>query len=145
MLRHLASMTSAHLNRFAPYPLPPTQKNVFETWNPYSPPKEGTVIKEVRMTRAVWTVPGRDRFEAVSRIAQGARRVWFAGSYASPGVTLLEQAVHSALDVALDMGVELPFEVEPTYGQYRGLLVLAALLHVLAKAWDFFLVLLRLR
>ena len=111
---------------------PSSPKDVFESWNPYTLPAEGTVIKQVVMSRAVWTVEGRDQFIAAAPRCQGRRRVWLAGSYAAPGVTLLEQAVTSALDVALDFDVDVPFKVRPTVELYGVAIGFAACLQVLA-------------
>jgi predicted NAD/FAD-binding protein len=140
---HDASMTTAFMNRFgmsgaltgeaAAFAMeqealarPGTPEDVqttvtslmFQTWNPHHAPRKEAIIRESYMGRAVWSVEGLAAFQAAcARGVQGRGRVWFAGSYASRGVTLLEQACTSGLDVAADFGVDLPFQItrEPTY------------------------------
>jgi predicted NAD/FAD-binding protein len=101
-----ASMTTAHLARFDA-----TLPEMYETWNPHQRPRDELVVSEAWLSRAVWDVDGHAQFGAAARRAQGAKRIFFAGAYAARGVTLLEQASTSGLDVAVDMGVTLPFKL----------------------------------
>ena len=113
-------------------------KHVFQTWNPYREPAEGEKLRESRMSRAVWTVDGLAAFDdAVARGAQGSRRIWFAGSYASRGVTLLEQACTSAMDVAADFGVDPGFKAVHESKYWWPLAAVGALLHALAWIMSF--------
>jgi len=83
---------------------------LFETWNPVGMPNH--IVKRARMTRAVWDVEGFTFVEKYAKHAQGHQHIWFCGSYCSRGVTLLEQACTSALEVAQDFGCDVPFRVE---------------------------------
>ena len=112
--------------------------NLYETWNPVGSPKH--VIKRARMTRAVWTVPGLQVAERFAKHAQGHGGIWYCGSYCARGVTLLEQACSSALDVAVDFGVKLPFEAQSSDEPLNGVwwIVAASLvLNVVAFAIRF--------
>ena len=104
---------------------------LFETWNPVGEPSR--VVKRARMTRAVWNVEGFRAAEAAGRHAQGHGGIWLCGSFAARGVTLLEQACSSALDVAADFGVTLPFAMRPSDAPLDAsswILLLSLALHV---------------
>jgi len=80
-------------------------KRLEDGWVHASPPSS--------FTRSVVTVDSERVVREQLGSIQGSRGVWFCGSYASPGgVTLLEQAVTSALDVVRDFGVDVPFTVQ---------------------------------
>jgi predicted NAD/FAD-binding protein len=74
---------------------------VFQTWNPIVECAPGTVHSRATLTRAV-VHSGTDAALAKLRQlhAEPGRRVFFAGSWAYPGVPLLESAVRSAIAVA---------------------------------------------
>lgn len=106
--------------------------DLFQTWNPYHQPAKGTLVSQAWMTRAVWTVEGRETYENLFASCQGARHIWLCGSYCSPGVTLLENAVKSSLDLAQDFGIsedELPFKPVPCYESRRWSLTVSFLLY----------------
>jgi uncharacterized protein len=75
--------------------------DLFQTVAPASQPAPGTLVSSAWFERPV--VSSRS-FAALPRLdawqAQPGRRVWFCGSYARPGIPLLEAAVQSALRVA---------------------------------------------
>jgi predicted NAD/FAD-binding protein len=74
---------------------------VFQTWNPLFEPAPESVLMRVPLARAV-VHGGTEAALAQLRTLHAAagRRVFFCGSWAYPGVPLLESAVRSALAVA---------------------------------------------
>lgn len=74
---------------------------VLQTWNPLFEPDPATVIARVPLARAVVHGGTRQVHEALAGFhAEAGRRVFFCGSWAYPGVPLLESAVRSAMAVA---------------------------------------------
>jgi predicted NAD/FAD-binding protein len=74
---------------------------VFQTWSPLFEPAPETVLMRVPLARAVvdgGTGPALASLRALH--AEPGRRVFFCGSWAYPGVPLLESAVRSAMAVA---------------------------------------------
>jgi hypothetical protein len=101
-------------------PLSPSRRappEIIETWNCFQPPAEGCVLHDIRMTRAVWSGASKSVYDRWFQQLQGTRGVYLAGSYTEPGVTLLEQAVTSAMRIGGDLGVPLPFPTKPCYAQ----------------------------
>jgi len=82
-------------------PLPEGTGPLFQTWNPLREPEPGRVRVEAEFERPMVdreSAPAIDRIEALH--AEPGRRVWLCGSYAKPGVPLLESAAASARAVA---------------------------------------------
>lgn len=74
---------------------------VLQTWNPLFEPAPEQVIARVPLARAVVHAGTRSVQEQLARLhAEPDRRVFFCGSWAYPGVPLLESAVRSAQAVA---------------------------------------------
>lgn len=74
---------------------------VLQTWNPLFPPDPALVIARVPLARAVVHSGTRQAQAELARFhAEPGRRVFFCGSWAFPGVPLLESAVRSAMAVA---------------------------------------------
>ncbi len=74
---------------------------VLQTWNPLFPPDPEHVIARVPLARAVVHSGTRQAHAELARLhAESGRRVFFCGSWAFPGVPLLESAVRSAMAVA---------------------------------------------
>jgi predicted NAD/FAD-binding protein len=118
--RHGASMTSARLGNYHPHLrqrlADAAVPEHFETWNPFTDPDPSSIVQSVWLTRAVWSAEGRAKFDSLFSAVQGDGGVYLVGSYAAPGVTLLEQAVTSACRCVQDhFGATLPFAVQPTY------------------------------
>jgi hypothetical protein len=103
------------LSPLSPSRQPPPE--IIETWNCFQPPAEGCVLHDIRMTRAVWSGASKSVYDRWFQQLQGTRGVYLAGSYTEPGVTLLEQAVTSAMRIGGDLGVPLPFPTKPCYAQ----------------------------
>lgn len=74
---------------------------VFQTWNPLFEPDPATVMSRVSLARAVVHGGTQQALEQLALLhAESGRRVFFCGSWAYPGVPLLESAVRSAIAVA---------------------------------------------
>ncbi|MCM2255913.1 MAG: NAD(P)-binding protein [Vicinamibacteria bacterium] len=74
---------------------------VFQTVHPLREPAPEAVTSDARFERPLVDAASAEawrRLEAATR--EAGRRVWFCGSYASPGVPLLESAAASALRAA---------------------------------------------
>lgn len=103
-----ASMSTVWVNRIEPSLA--GRADVFQTWNPLVDPDPALELSRVVLQRPV--VDERS-VRAVERLAQlhrqPGRRVWLCGSYAAPGVPLLESAVLSSLRVAAALGTPVPW------------------------------------
>lgn len=74
---------------------------VFQTWNPLFAPAPEHTIARVPLARAVVHSGTQRALAELKRMhAEPSRRVFFCGSWAYPGVPLLESAVRSAMAVA---------------------------------------------
>lgn len=83
---------------------------VFQTWNPLFVPAPDTVLAAVKLQRAVVDSETAKAQADLERLhAEPGRRVFFCGSFAAPGVPLLESAVRSAAAVARHVGVAAPW------------------------------------
>ncbi len=101
-----AAMCSIWMNRFYPER---SASNLFQTIMPLASPREECVVSESKMQRPVVDRRSLRGLEKLSQIhQQPGRRIWFSGSYASPGVPLLESGVVSSLIVAKHLGVNWP-------------------------------------
>jgi predicted NAD/FAD-binding protein len=86
----------------------PTLKNVpknappvLQTWNPLFEPEPELVTARIALGRAVTHGGTMSAQQALAELhAEPGRRVFFCGSWAAPGVPLLESAVRSAVAVA---------------------------------------------
>lgn len=105
------SMCSVWVNRMAPELK--LGEDLFQTINPIIEPDPAKVHRTADLQRPTVT---RNSFRGWRMIdemnAEPDRRIWFAGSYASYGVPLLESAVASAIKVVKALGAELPPEFE---------------------------------
>ena len=89
-------------------------QNIFQTINPVIEPEVETMLHACRLQRPVVNQNSFRGWRLLDQLhAQADRKIWFAGSYASYGVPLLESAVVSVLKVASAMGVETPFSKTP--------------------------------
>ncbi|CUG86519.1 Hypothetical protein, putative, partial [Bodo saltans] len=121
-----SSVPTSPLAPSSPLALP----EIIETWNCFQPPAEGSVLHDIRMTRAVWSGSSKSVYDRWFQEVQGTRGVYLAGSYTEPGVTLLEQAVTSALRIGGDLGVPLPFPTKPCYEQSVIIVLVSSLLYL---------------
>lgn len=83
---------------------------VFQTWNPLIEPASDKVMMRVPLARAVvhgGTGPALATLRQLH--AEPGRRVFFCGSWAYPGVPLLESAVRSAVAVGRELRLPVPW------------------------------------
>lgn len=82
---------------------------VLQTWNPLFEPDPSKLIARVPFERAVVHGGTRAVQDALAAMhAEPDRRLFFCGSWAYPGVPLLESAVRSAVAVAARIKVPIP-------------------------------------
>ena len=82
-------------------------KPVIQTWNPIFEPKQENVYKTLTMERAVVSGDNQNLLKELRHLHQlPSRNVFFCGSYAAPGVPLLESAVRSAIKVVNKLGFD---------------------------------------
>ena len=101
------AMCSVWLNQF--YDWQPTRENVFQTIMPLvqmgTPEK---LVSSATLQRPVVTAASNQLWENLSALhATPERRLWFVGSYAEPGIPLLESGLNSAIQVASRFGIAL--------------------------------------
>jgi predicted NAD/FAD-binding protein len=74
---------------------------LFQTVMPQAQPRDELVLGRARFERPLVDANSEGAIAALQRLhAEPGRRAWLCGSYAMPGVPLLESAVRSALAVA---------------------------------------------
>ena len=102
-----AAMCSIWLNQF--YPNWGTEEAYFQTIMPLDSPRPDMLIATAKLQRPTVTSSTQDDIEQLLQLQQrSGRRVWFCGSYASPGIPLLESGVVSALRLGKQLGCEFP-------------------------------------
>lgn len=70
---------------------------VFQTVHPLRRPREETMLSQACFERPVVDAASERALAGLARLhAEPGRRIWFCGSYAQPGIPLLESAVRSA-------------------------------------------------
>ena len=80
---------------------------VLQTWNPLFEPKSEKVIVALPMERAVVNKDNHHLLKELDLFHKvPSRKVFFCGSYAAPGVPLLESAVRSAIKVIRHLGFD---------------------------------------
>jgi predicted NAD/FAD-binding protein len=78
-----------------------TSAPLFQTVHPLVLPRDEAVLSWARLERPVVDAASERALVALEQLhAEPGRRVWFCGSYAQPGIPLLESAVRSAEVVA---------------------------------------------
>lgn len=87
------------------------QKSVFQTWNPMRKIAPNRELARVNFTRPAVTLESR---KAVAQLRDHNRqpdnRLWLCGSYMTEKIPLLEAAVDSAISVAEELGVTIPWQ-----------------------------------
>ena len=98
-----AAMCSVWMNRF--HDGWNLQSPVFQTINPLVQPQKESVLARISLQRPVVSQHTYQLWEQLAQIQNApGRRIWFAGSYASEGLPLLETGVRSAKQIALRIG-----------------------------------------
>lgn len=106
-----ASMFSVWVN--AVEPTLHGQSPIFQTWNPLFEPQPDQVISRTALSRAVVDHASQRALQTLETLhAETGRQVFFAGSWASMGIPLLESAVQSAMRVAQHLQVPISFGSE---------------------------------
>ncbi len=106
-----ASMCTIWMNRFNKESAFDTP--LFQTINPLFETGPGLTVCHRRMQRPVINQRSLKGLELLTALHEEPnRRVWFCGSYASDGVSLLESGVVSSLRVAKAMGVNIPWTLQ---------------------------------
>ena len=78
---------------------------VFQTVNPQRRPDPARLLAEARFQRPVVDAASLEALAVLEQLhAEPGRRVWFCGSYAKPGIPLLESALRSAESVVAAIG-----------------------------------------
>lgn len=109
---HAAPMASIHLN--AVVPALAAEPPLFQTWNPLREPHVGAVLGRAHFERPLVTLDSQAAVaELVALQSEEQRRLHYCGSYAMPGIPLLESAVRSAMAIAERLGAPAPW---PDYG-----------------------------
>jgi predicted NAD/FAD-binding protein len=89
------------------------EQPIFQTWNPLIEPAPELTQLSVPMQRAVVTRQSVDALSELERLhREKGRQIFFCGSWASPGVPLLESAVRSALAVARNLSIDIPLSLD---------------------------------
>ncbi|NND96765.1 MAG: hypothetical protein HKN47_05480, partial [Pirellulaceae bacterium] len=75
--------------------------DVFQSINPIIDPDPAKVIRRITLQRPIVTAESQKAVQRIHEMnRQPGRRIWFAGSWAAPGIPLLETGVVSARAVA---------------------------------------------
>lgn len=104
-----SAMCSVWLNRY--YPEWQTENPTFQTIMPLVEVSDEKVVCRRRLQRPVVDHQSLQGLKLLDQLHQEReRRIWFCGSYASPGVPLLESGVVSAMSVvnAMQVGETVP-------------------------------------
>jgi len=103
-------MASIWLNEI--YPSLKGRSPLFQTWNPLIEPKDGTVLGRSYFERPTVNLESLAAIRSLNKLHQeGDRKIWYCGSYAMPGIPLLESAVQSAMSIAESLGADIPWAV----------------------------------
>ncbi|MEP2990231.1 MAG: FAD-dependent oxidoreductase [Parasphingorhabdus sp.] len=87
------------------------QKSVFQTWNPMRKIAPNRELARVNFTRPTVTLESRMAVAALrDQNQQPNNRLWFCGSYMTEKIPLLEAAVDSAIAVAEELDVTVPWQ-----------------------------------
>ncbi len=110
-----AAMCSVWMNRFCPdWNL---ETPVFQTIGPIKAPAANSILSESRLQRPIVNESSLEGLRLLEDLHNDTnRRIWFTGSYASPGVPLLESGVVSSMRVVEALQVDLPIALGPSVG-----------------------------
>ncbi len=101
------SMCTVHLNRF--HNEWPELDDVYQTILPFQEPEPRSLLYRARFQRPVVDENTRASWNSIDRLHQQAdRRLWFCGSYAYPGIPLLESAVASVFELSKRLAERSP-------------------------------------
>lgn len=107
--KHDKPMASICLNQL--YPSLKKAPALFQTWNPLRQPSPESVVGRTFFERPVVTLESLASIKRLSEVQNSPDRViWFSGSYAKPGIPLLESALQSSMDIARHLDVDIPWQ-----------------------------------
>lgn len=87
------------------------QKSVFQTWNPMQKIAANKELARVNFTRPAVTIESRIAVAELRDQNQlPGNKLWLCGSYMTEKIPLLEAAVDSAINVAENLGVAIPWQ-----------------------------------
>lgn len=92
-------MASIWLNKI--YPSLEKTSPLFQTWNPLLEPAPETILGRSEFERPTVNLQSLSAIKKLNQLhRQDDRQIWYCGSYAMPGIPLLESAVQSAMSIA---------------------------------------------
>jgi len=101
-------MASIWLNKI--YPSLKNSSPLFQTWNPIIEPNEGSVLGRSHFERPTVNLDSLSAIKSLNKLHQEVdRKIWYCGSYAMPGIPLLESAVQSAMSISERLGADVPW------------------------------------
>lgn len=102
-------MASIWLNKI--YPSLNESPPLFQTWNPTIKPNESMVLGRSFFERPIVNLRSLAAIKSLSQLQkQRDRKIWYCGSYAMPGIPLLESAVQSAMSISEHLGADVPWK-----------------------------------
>jgi predicted NAD/FAD-binding protein len=102
-------MASIWLNKI--YPSLKNSSPLFQTWNPTIAPDETMVLGRSHFERPIVNLKSLAAIKSLNRLHQQRdRKIWYCGSYAMPGIPLLESAVQSAMSISEHLGADVPWK-----------------------------------
>lgn len=87
------------------YSMPANAPNIFQSNTPYYEINEDKILKKAQVTRPIINFKSDKAVTELKEI-QGSKNLWFCGSYSCNGLTLLENGVESAIEVAKSLGID---------------------------------------
>ena len=110
-----AAMCSVWMNRFCPdWDI---ETPIFQTIGPIKGPAPDLVLRQSHLQRPIVNESSIHGLQLLDDLHNDTdRRIWFAGSYASPGVPLLESGVVSSMNVVRSLQVKLPVTMGSSVG-----------------------------
>lgn len=107
--QHDKPMASICLNQL--YPALENAQPLFQTWNPLREPHPESLIGRAFFERPAVTLESLASIKRLSELQRSTDNViWYSGSYAKPGIPLLESALQSSMDIAVHLGVDIPWQ-----------------------------------
>ncbi len=106
---HDKPMASICLNQL--YPALINAEPLFQTWNPLREPCPESLIGRAFFERPTVTLESLASIQRLGELqASPDNVIWFSGSYAKPGIPLLESALQSSMDIARHLGADIPWQ-----------------------------------
>ncbi len=106
--RQSMPMASICLNKL--YPALKNAPELFQTWNPIREPLPSTVLGRSFFERPLVTIESLEAIKKLQTLQTGKDRViWYSGSYAMPGIPLLESALQSSMYISNRLGADIPW------------------------------------